>query len=86
MDDKMTYIPCDDPINPAYYKTGKVETIEVIEDAVDRAPTPKLAVLHGQVCRYTLRLWLKENALRDAKKARWYLTRLIDDLEARAKA
>ena len=85
MDDKIDlkpYIRCDDPINPSYYKKDKVETIETIEDAVDRAPTPKMAVLHGQIVRYILRLWLKENALQDAKKAQWYLSRLIAKLEA----
>jgi len=38
-------------------------------------------MLQGNVLKYLLRLWVKENPLQDAKKARWYLDRLIDNLE-----
>lgn len=71
-----------DSVNsPAHYTRGKVEAIEVIEDCVQDAPSPVLGVLHGQVIKYLLRLWLKTNPLEDAKKARWYLDRLITTLE-----
>ena len=50
------------------------------EDAIKVAPDSKTAFNHGQVLKYLLRLWHKENALQDAKKARWYLNRLIDQL------
>jgi hypothetical protein len=38
-------------------------------------------MLQAQVIKYLLRLWLKERPVQDAKKARWYLDRLIEKLE-----
>ena len=73
----------DDRVNhPSHYTAGKQEAIEVIEDTVEHAPSHVAAVLHSQVLKYLLRLWLKDNPLEDAKKARWYLDRLISKLEA----
>ena len=68
-----------DPVNsPSHYTAGKTEAIDVIEDAIDSAPDVTFGFLQGQVLKYMLRLWLKENPLEDAKKARWYLNRLIE--------
>ena len=67
--------------SPNHYTNGRVEVIEVLEDAVDNAPTNQAAVLQANALKYLLRLWLKENPLQDAKKARWYLDRLISNLE-----
>ena len=73
----------DDRVNsPSHYTSGRVEAIEIIEDAVNDAPTPGKAVLQAQVLKYMLRLWLKDNPLEDAKKAEWYLKRLIDSLNS----
>jgi hypothetical protein len=71
-----------DPVNhPAHYTAGVVEAIDVIEGAIADAPFPCGGYLQGQVLKYVLRLWLKGNASQDAKKARWYLDRLIARLE-----
>lgn len=73
----------DDRVNsPSHYTSGRLEAIEIIEDAVNDAPTPGKAVLQAQVLKYMLRLWLKDNPLEDAKKAEWYLKRLIDSLNS----
>jgi hypothetical protein len=37
-------------------------------------------MLQAQVLKYLLRLWLKDNPEQDAKKAQWYLNRLVDSL------
>lgn len=66
--------------NPAHYTSGRVEAIEVIEDAILNAPTNMDGFLQGQVLKYMLRLWHKIDAKEDAEKARWYLNRLIDSL------
>jgi hypothetical protein len=72
-----------DSVNsPPHYTRGKVEAIEVIEDAIQDAPAPKEGMLQGQVLKYLMRLWLKDNPVEDAKKARWYLDRLISSLES----
>lgn len=70
-----------DAINPDYYRNYRVEVIDILEDAVARAPDPIKGSLQYQVLKYLLRLWDKENALQDAKKSRWYLDRLISKLE-----
>lgn len=70
-----------DPINPSHYKQGPVETIDIIETAITKAPSNKAAGLHWQVLKYVLRCWNK-NGTEDLKKARWYLDRLIGVLEA----
>ena len=69
--------------HPPHYTAGRFEAIDVIEDAVSRAPTPVLGGCQWQALKYLLRLWGKGNALQDAQKARWYLDRLISHLEDR---
>ena len=72
----------EDKVNsPKHYTAGKVEVIEVIEDAIKDAPTVKAGMLQGQVIKYILRMWLKSNPLQDAQKAQWYLNRLIESLK-----
>lgn len=73
-----------DPINPSHYRNYRIEVIDILEDAVARAPDPIKGSLQYQVLKYMLRLWDKENALQDAKKSRWYLERLITKLQADA--
>ena len=70
-----------DPINPQHYQNYRIEVIEILEDAVKRAPDPVKGSLQFQVLKYMLRLWDKDGPLQDAKKARWYLDRLISKLE-----
>jgi hypothetical protein len=70
-----------DPVNhPAHYTAGPVEVIEILEQAAASAPDPVLAGLQWQALKYLLRMWLKGNPAQDARKARWYLNRLIDRL------
>ena len=71
-----------DPVNPQHYRNYRVEVIEILEDAVCRAPDAVKGSLQYQVLKYMLRLWDKDGPLQDAKKSRWYLDRLIDKLEA----
>ena len=73
----------DDRVNsPSHYTSGKQEAIDIIEAAIKDAPTPGKGLLQGQVLKYMLRVWLKDNPLEDLKKARWYLDRLIDQSES----
>lgn len=67
--------------SPPHYTKGKYEAIDVIEDAVQHAPNSVYGTLQWQVLKYLLRMWNKHSPLEDAKKARWYLDRLIDKLE-----
>jgi hypothetical protein len=75
-----------DPVNsPSHYQYGRFEVIDVLEEAVRRAPDPVKGSLQYQVLKYMLRLWSKENPLQDAQKSRWYLSRLIEKMEAEVK-
>ena len=67
--------------SPPHYKYGKFEVIEILEEAVALAPDPVKGSLQYQVLKYLLRIWGKDNPLQDARKAHWYLHRLIDKLE-----
>ena len=70
-----------DSVNhPAHYTAGKTEVIDVLEDWVQAAPDPVLGGLQWQVIKYLSRMWLKNDAYEDARKAQWYLTRLINRL------
>ena len=64
--------------SPSHYTAGKTEAIDIIEDAIKSAPNVESGFLQGQVLKYLLRMWLKDNPMEDAKKAQWYLTRLIE--------
>ena len=68
-----------DAISPAHYQAGKVECI----DALDSATVNKTgieAVCTANVIKYLWRYELK-NGIEDVRKARWYLERLIQELE-----
>lgn len=74
------YKKSDEVNSPAHYTRGSQEAIDIIEEAIQDAPSVKLGMLHAQALKYLLRLWLKQNSKQDAEKARWYLNRLIDSL------
>jgi hypothetical protein len=80
----MTFDPVD---RPAHYNEGRrFQVIDVLEDWASRAPDPVLGGLLWQSCKYLGRLFDKADPLEDAKKARWYLSRLISKLEAAEEA
>jgi len=73
---------CLDKVNaPAHYTFGRVEVIDIIEDAISRAPDAVLGNCQGHVLRYVLRMWDKDDPMLNASKARWYLDRLIKHLD-----
>lgn len=63
--------------SPAHYGSGTYEAINVIE-AYD------MGFLDGNVLKYLLR-YKKKNGLEDLKKAKWYLERLITNIESYGK-
>lgn len=66
--------------HPPHYNHGSIETIEYIEDV--QGPYFAAHYCWGNVLKYLgTRLFLKGNPLQDAKKARWYLDRMIMNLE-----
>ena len=72
------YAKSDRVNSPAHYTRGSQEAIDIIEEAIQDAPSVQQGMLQAQVLKYLLRMWLKDNPIEDAKKARWYLNRLIE--------
>ena len=71
----------DDRVNsPSHYTSGNREVIDTIEDAIKDAPDSIQGMLQAQVLKYMLRIWLKDNPAEDARKAQWYLNRLIEKM------
>lgn len=71
-----------DPVQkPAHYAAGKVECIDATEAALQGDTDPVSAFLRGQVIKYVWRMHGKGAPLQDAKKAAWYLERLIRHLD-----
>lgn len=75
-DDKLEFnFNEDDAVNhPSHYTQGNIEVIDYIEDK-------KLGYHLGNVVKYVSRAGHKNNALEDLKKARWYLDRMIKNME-----
>ena len=66
--------------SPAHYNSGRIETIEYIIDVMGEYDA--IHYCHGNVLKYTgSRLWGKGKTVEDAKKARWYLDKMIELLE-----
>jgi hypothetical protein len=69
----------DEVTKPAHYNNGKYETIDVIVDTLGEYEA--INYCHGNVLKYTIRLWHKGNPVKDAQKAQWYLNKMIELLE-----
>lgn len=67
-----------DPINPAHYKSGGLEAIDVIEAF-------QLDFCRANAVKYILRAGAKPDNTeqQDCKKAIWYLQRRIKQLESK---
>ena len=62
--------------HPQHYNAGSIEVIDAIEDW-------QLDFNAGNVIKYVARHAYKGKPLEDLKKARWYLQRLIDNIESK---
>lgn len=70
----------DDPVNhPSHYTAGKVECIDAIF-AATTGLTGGRAYSTGAAIKYLWR-WSRKGGVEDLKKARWYIDRLIAELE-----
>lgn len=69
----------DEVEKPAHYNHGKYETIDVIVDTLGKYEA--ISYCHGNVLKYVIRMWHKGSPDKDAKKARWYMDKMIQLLE-----
>ena len=65
--------------NPNHYTQGEIECIDYLKDNMPYEAF--LGFLEGNCKKYLHRWRLKKKPLEDLKKARWYLERLISELE-----
>ena len=77
----------DNPIHPKHYGIldGQYEAIDVITDRLKTLSAKyknpyTVSFYYGNVLKYLLR-WTTKNGLEDLKKARFYLDRMISDME-----
>lgn len=68
-----------DHINPDHYKTGGIETIDYMKAKSTKEEF--LGHLRLTALKYLSRYGKKDNELQELKKAKWYLDRLIIELE-----
>lgn len=71
----------EDNVNsPKHYTTGAIEVINFIEDK-------KLSFHRGNAVRYIVRAGLKnpDTEIEDLEKAKWYLTRELEQLKSKEK-
>lgn len=77
--------------HPSHYTSGGIECIDAMKAMLTGYEQQQITTsyywhfLAGQVLKYLWRWPLKERPLQDLKKARWYLDRLIDDVESQDK-
>ena len=66
--------------HPPHYNSGNIETIDYIVDVLGKYEA--ISYCQGNVIKYTgSRLFSKGKPIEDAKKARWYLDKMIQLLE-----
>lgn len=68
-----------DNINPNHYTYGKYECIDVLEDVLKDCKGVD-AFCIGNAIKYLWR-YNHKNGLEDLKKARWYLNRIINNID-----
>ena len=73
--------------HPSHYTSGGIECIDAMKAMLAGYEQERIVTkyywhfLAGQVLKYLWRWPLKERPLQDLKKARWYLDKLIADVE-----
>lgn len=69
-----------DPVNkPDHYNVGSIEAIEAIKASMPE--NEFRGYLKGNLMKYVWRYDYKGKPVEDLRKARWYLERLIEELE-----
>lgn len=66
--------------HPPHYNAGSIETIDYIVDVL--GDWDAISYCHGNVLKYTSsRLFAKGKPVEDARKAIWYLNKMVELLE-----
>ena len=79
-DDKKSSSTMPDPVNsPPHYTSGGIETIDYME--AKSTPEEFRGHLRLTAIKYLSRAGLKDDTLKDLKKAQWYVNALVDFIE-----
>ena len=68
-----------DHINPDHYKIGGIETIDYMK--AKSTPEEFKGHLRLTALKYLSRFGKKDDELQELKKAKWYLDRLVQEIE-----
>lgn len=80
----MIEVKTGDAVNhPSHYTAARMEAIEIIKLITENEKNGFAASLISNVVKYVIRFRFK-NGVQDLKKARWYLDRLIQEVESEA--
>jgi len=78
--DEISSSPTPDPVNsPSHYTSGGIETIDYME--AKSTPEEFRGHLRLTAIKYLSRAGLKDDTLKDLKKAQWYVNALVDFVE-----
>ena len=66
--------------HPSHYTRGGLEAIDIIKLVTEGETNGFCGMLIGNILKYVIRFRHK-NGVEDLKKARWYLNRLIQELD-----
>lgn len=66
--------------NPSHYASGDIECIDAIKASMTKEAF--LGYLKGNIQKYVWRYEKKINPVQDLKKARWYMERMVSEMEA----
>ena len=70
--------------HPPHYNRGEIETIDYIVDVLGKKGA--INYCHGNVLKYTgSRLFSKGKSIEDARKAIWYINKIVELLEDNGK-
>ena len=69
----------DEITKPKHYTQGNVECLDAIESVLEESS--RIDFYRSQIVKYMWRLRDKGDSLKDAKRAQFYLGRLIEKLE-----
>jgi hypothetical protein len=67
-----------DNVNQPSHYVGQIETIDYLKDKLTQEQFEGFCV--GNVLKYVSR-YKKKNGIEDLKKAKWYLTKIIETME-----
>jgi hypothetical protein len=79
---KLDTLETDNVNSPPHYGDGSIECIDYMKDNMEA--TMFMGYLEGNTKKYLHRFRYKGNPVEDLKKARWYLDKLIAEMEGKS--